>query len=255
MIVNIDGMDISYKTAGSGKKLLLLHGWGGCGDSFLPTFNYLSQFFQVYAPDFPGHGESSMPPEGGWNVDDYMKITLGFMDAVGIEKADIIAHSFGGRVSILLASKHPERVGKLLLTGSAGLIPQRTLKYYFKVYKFKLLKKLYMTFTFGKNKEEKLERFYKKYGSGDYKNSGALRKTFVKVVNQDLRPYLKDIKAPTLLIWGDKDDAAPYYFGQIMEKEIPDAALITFKDAGHFAYLERNGEFNVIAKKFFEGNE
>jgi len=53
-----------------------------------------------------------------------------------------------------------------------------------------------------------------------------MRKILVKVVNEDLRPLLKDIKAPTLLIWGDKDTATPLYMGKIMEEEIPDSGLV-----------------------------
>ncbi|WP_422447164.1 alpha/beta fold hydrolase [Thermoanaerobacterium sp. DL9XJH110] len=252
MFLKIDGLDIFYKKAGSGPKVLLLHGWGGCADSFLPVFNYLSSAFEVYAMDFPGFGKSTAP-EGAWGVDDYADLTLKFLKTLGIEKTHIIAHSFGGRVTILLSALHPEVVDKIVLVDSAGLIPKRTFKYYIKVYKFKLLKAIYMLFG-GGSREEKLERFYDKYGSRDYREAGNLRGTFVKVVNQDLRKYLPLIKSPTLLVWGENDKETPLYFARIMEKEIPDAGLVVFKGAGHFSYLERINDFNIIVSKFFEGN-
>jgi pimeloyl-ACP methyl ester carboxylesterase len=252
MFLKIDGLDIFYKKAGSGPKVLLLHGWGGCADSFLPVFNYLSSGFEVYAMDFPGFGKSTAP-DGAWGVDDYADITLKFLKTLCIEKTHIVAHSFGGRVTILLSALHPEVVDKIVLVDSAGLIPKRTFKYYIKVYKFKLLKMLYMLFG-GGSREEKLERFYDKYGSRDYREAGNLRGTFVKVVNQDLRKYLPLIKSPTLLVWGENDKETPLYFARIMEKEIPDAGLVVFKGAGHFSYLERINDFNIIVSKFFEGN-
>jgi len=254
MFLKIDNMNIFYKTAGSGKKVVLLHGWGGRADSFLPVFNYLSTKFQVYAIDFPGFGQSTVP-EDAWGVGDYTEMLLKFFDSLGIDKASLVGHSFGGRVSIMFSAKHPERVDKIVLVDSAGLIPRRTLKYYFKVYKFKLFKKLYLLFTSGKDKEEKLERFYNKYGSKDYRESGNMRKTFVKVVNENLRGYLPMIEAPTLLIWGDQDKDTPLEFGKIMEKEIKDAGLVVFEGAGHFSYLDRINDFNIIVSKFFEGGK
>lgn len=254
MFLKIDNMDIFYKKAGQGRKVLLLHGWEGCADSFLPVFNYLSRNFEVYAIDFPGFGQSTVP-EKPWGVRDYKNIVLKIMDALKLDSAYIIAHSFGGRVSIMLSSEEPERVQKLVLVDSAGLIPKRGLKYYFKVYKFKFLKRIYVLFTPGKDKQEKLDKFYTRYGSRDYRNAGSMRQTFIRVVNEDLRKYLPSIKAPTLLIWGDEDRDAPLYFGKIMEKEIPDAGLVVFKGAGHFSYLDRLGDFNIIVSKFLEGDE
>lgn len=253
MFLEIDGMKLFYKKSGSGKKVVLLHGWGGQADSFLPVFNYLSTNFEVYAIDFPGFGQSD-PPSSPWNVTDYMNMLVKIFDALNIDKANLIGHSFGGRVSILFSALHGDRVDKVVLTDAAGLIPKRSWKYYLKVYKFKLMKKLFITFTPGENKQEKLDKFYSKYGSKDYQNSGNLRQTFVKVVNQDLRGYLPQIKASTLLIWGSEDMDTPLYFGKIMEAEIPDAGLVVFEGAGHFAYLDKINDFNIIVSKFFGGN-
>lgn len=254
MFIKVDNLNIFYKKAGQGNKVMFLHGWMGRADSFLPVFNYLSSKFEVYAIDFPGFGQSTEPGRP-WDVRDYMNLVLKVFDALGIDKAHIVAHSFGGRVAIMLAAEHPERVGKMVLADSAGLIPKRGVKYYFKVYSFKFYKKVYLTFTDPEKRQQKLDEFYKRYGSKDYRDSGNLRQTFTRVVNQDLRGYLHSIKASTLLIWGDQDKDTPIYMGRIMEKEIPDAGLVLFKGAGHFAYLERLGDFNIIVVKFFEGDE
>jgi pimeloyl-ACP methyl ester carboxylesterase len=177
------------------------------------------------------------------------------LDALGIQRACFVGHSFGGRVSIMLSALHPDRVEKLVLVDSAGIRPKRALKYYFRVYRFKLLKRLFLLLTPGRDRDEKLDKFYKKYGSKDYRESGSMRQTFVKVVNEDLRGYLHDIKCPTLLVWGEEDMDTPVSHAKIMEKEIPDAGLVVFKGAGHFSYLDRLGDFNIIVSRFFEGNE
>ncbi|KUK13251.1 MAG: protein hydrolase, partial [bacterium 42_11] len=233
---------------GKGHPVLLLHGWGGSSDSFFPVFNHLRSLFEVYSVDFPGFGRSSMPP-AVWGVEEYADLIFKFLKSLGIKKTHIIAHSFGGRVAILLSAKHPECVGKLVLVNSAGLIPKRGLKYYLKVYLFKLMKRLYL--LLGKD----LEYLYRRYGSRDYKEAGELRPIFKRVVNQDLRDFLPLIKSPTLLIWGDRDRETPLYFGEIMEKEIPNSKLVVFKGAGHFSYLDCLESFNDIILEFLGGNE
>jgi pimeloyl-ACP methyl ester carboxylesterase len=252
MFLNIDGINVSYKKQGSGKKVVLLHGWGGEADSFLPVFNYLSQKFEVYAIDFPGFGKSDLPLTP-WDVTDYNNMLRKFFDLLQIDKAMIIGHSFGGRVAILFSANNPSYVEKIVLVDSAGIIPKRTFKYHMRVCKFKLMKNLFVLFYSKGSKEEKLEKFYKRYGSNDYKQAGSLRQTFVKIVNQDLRGYLPKIKSPTLLVWGENDKDTPLYFGKIMEKEIPDAGLVVFKGAGHFSYLDKINDFNIIVSKFFGG--
>lgn len=251
MFVDIDGLNINYEFSGEGQIVLLLHGWGGRIESFKPVFEFLAQYYKVYAIDFPGFGNSQIPNEV-WGVQDYAQMVKKTIDKLALGKVNIIAHSFGGRVSIVLSAKHPQMVDKLVLVDSAGIIKKRTVKYYVKVYSFKVLKNLYLCFTPKHEREVKLEKFYKKFGSSDYKDAGNLRKIFVKTINEDLKHFLKDIKSETLLIWGENDYDTPVSYGKIMEKEIPDAGLIVFENAGHFSYLDKFNDFCVIVKKFLD---
>ena len=75
-----------------------------------------------------------------------------------------------------------------------------------------------------------------------------MRGTFVNVVNQDLKEYLKDIRSSSLMIYGENDTDTPVYFGQTMEKLIPDGGLVVLKNAGHFSYLDQFGQFIKIVK-------
>lgn len=249
MFVNIDGLNVNYEVAGVGEPILLLHGWGGEIASFKPVFNYLSKTNKVYVIDFPGFGESEEPKED-WGVEEYSEMVNKFLEYLSISKISIIAHSFGGRVSVILGAKYPEKINKLILVDSGGLIRKRELKYYIKVYSYKSVKKIYLLFIPKERQEQAMEKLYSKFGSADYKNAGNLRKIFVKVVNQNLIDYLPKIKAPTLLIWGENDDETPVSFGETMKSKIPDAGLIIFKDAGHFSYLDKLNDFCVIVDNF-----
>lgn len=255
---HVEGLNIHHKETGQGDKpLLLLHGWGGHADSMAPVALAFADVRRVYAIDFPGFGQSD-PPAEAWNVTDYTRLLAAWMEKMGLSHCDIIAHSFGCRVSILLAADYPSFVGKLVFTGGAGLIPKRKPSYYFKVYSYKCMKRIarssgltQLLKAMGLDVEKRIQ---KRAGSEDYRSlSDGMKAVFVRVVNQDLRPQLPRIHASTLLIWGDQDTSTPLYFGQIMEKEIPDAGLVVFKGEGHFAYLTRGTEFARIARAYLEG--
>ena len=247
MDLKINGINCHYEQVGEGKDLLLLHGWGGCIDSWLPVTEHFKQNCRVTVIDFPGHGKSGFPPEEGWTVDDYCTFTAAFIEQTGISGCDIIAHSFGGRVALLLAATRPELIGKLLLTDAAGLLPKRSKGYYLKTNFFKTMKKLTYLIPNSDELRKKLSRF----GSADYKAlSPEMRKTFVKIISLDLTDELPRVKAPTLLYWGAEDTETPLWMGKLMEEKIPDAGLVVQKGAGHFAYLEHNQAFLRIAKNF-----
>lgn len=250
MIINIKGLDLNYIVEGKGDPVVILHGWGCNIDTVIPIINILKEHYQVYAIDLPGFGKSEEPKDAIGSFQ-YVEIVKRFLIELGIEKATFIGHSFGGKLSIIFGAKYPELVEKIILVNSAGLIPKRGAKYYFKVYSFKSLRFIYNKLFFWLKGEERMERFYKKFGSDDYKDSaGIMRKVLVKVVNENLHPILKDIKAPTLLIWGDRDTATPLYMGKIMEKEIKESGLVVLDGTGHYSYLDDYERFSAVIKSF-----
>lgn len=256
MEIDILGIRTNYQISGNGDPVLLLHGWGAQIESFAPVIFALQKYRRVIALDLPGFGKSGFPKEP-WTVADYMEYTVGFLRAIGEEKVDILCHSNGGRITILLASKYPQMVGKIVFVDSAGIKPKRNLKYYSRVYSYKLAKKIarvqWMTKlfkTFGMDVQKKIQNA----GSDDYKNAPeCMKKTFVNLVNEDLSGYLKDIKSPSLLIWGENDADTPLWYGKKMEKEIADAGLVVLKEAGHFSYLDQFPQFIAVVNSFFGG--
>lgn len=257
MFFDDSGVKLYYERVGSGKPLLLLHGWGGKIASYLPLTRDFQAARTVYVVDFPGHGNSPEPPQP-WSVTEYMELIWAFIQKMDILGCDIIAHSFGGRVAILLSATHPEAVGRLVLTGCAGLRPKNTKHRSFKTRVYKCLRALVdnglTQKIFGSRVDDWREALVQKFGSADYRLLNiSMRRTFNRVILQDLQPYLAKIKASTLLLWGVDDKDTPMWMGEVMEKEIPDAALIRLEGCGHFAYLEKYPEFLAIAWKFLIG--
>jgi len=236
---------------GVGQVVVLLHGWGASHELFSPVLKLLRYRFRVISFDFPGFG-STPPPARGWSVHDYAEWVLDTLTRLGIQQAHFVGHSFGGRVAISIASRHPDKVGKLVLTGSAGIPPQRTLTYHLRVRLFKAGKSLVDRWFVPPPLRVAIQAKISEAGSADYQQaSGTVRESFVRVVNEDLRPLLHKITAPTLLIWGDQDTDTPLADGKTMEQVIPDAGLIVFKGGGHYAYLEQVEYFCRILETFF----
>ncbi|MFV0269544.1 MAG: alpha/beta fold hydrolase [Draconibacterium sp.] len=242
---------VHYEVKGHGRPVVILHGWGTNLKSFSAVSNDLSAYYQVYSIDFPGFGEST-EPDYPFSLSEYVDVTKAFFDANGIVNPVVIGHSFGGRVAIKLSKLVSYE--KLILVNSAGIKPKRKNTYYFKVYGFKAIKFLGKLPVFSYLLAEPIKAYYEKYSSSDYKSASPIMKQVLsKVVNEDLKSYLPNIDAPTLLIWGDKDTATPIEDARLMEKLIPDAGLVVFNGAGHFTYLEQPARFLSILKTFIGG--
>jgi pimeloyl-ACP methyl ester carboxylesterase len=242
------GIQTRYRQAGFGADVLVLHGWGARIESVAPIVTGLSRVARVTAVDLPGFGETAGPPEP-WGVGEYAQWVLALIDQLELGSVGIVGHSFGGRIAIHIGANQPERVTRLLLVDAAGVRPKRTARYYAKVYSAKTVK--HLAPHLGPVGRRMQQRIAARVASSDYASAGSLRPTFVKVVNEDLSSLLPQIKAPTLLIWGENDDSTPVSDGRKMERLIDDAALIVFEGAGHYAYLDDQPRFNAIAANFF----
>ncbi|NLY19949.1 MAG: alpha/beta hydrolase [Tissierellia bacterium] len=253
MEIIIDDIKINYIEEGSGEEtVIVLHGWGASIPTIIPIVNLIKNRYKVYAIDLPGFGESE-EPKRVYDSFDYANLVLEFMEKMDIEKSIFIGHSYGGKLSAIISSLYPEKVDKTVLIDASGLIPKRTLGYYLRVYSFKTLKFFYTKFISGDTEDEKMKKFYSKFGSDDYRDTeGIMRKIFVTVVNEDIKPLLKDIKCPTLLIWGDKDEATPLYMAEVFEEEIEDSGLVVLKDTGHYSYLDDYGTFSAVLNSFLQ---
>ncbi|MBS5517324.1 MAG: alpha/beta hydrolase [Clostridiales bacterium] len=258
MVFSVGDTELYYKVMGQGSPVLMLHGWGGCADSFAPVSLRLANLFTVYAIDFPGHGQSSMP-QRPWKVQDYAGVVRAFIKEMGLEGCYVVAHSFGCRVTLKLASKEPHLFSKIIFTGGAGIRPKRTFAYYRRTYSYKLAKRLAkhkwgvgLYRLFGVDVKKRVENA----GSPEYKALPEhMRRTFSNIVNEDLTPCLEKIKVPTLLIWGTEDTETPLWMGEMMEKKIPDAGLVKLEGGTHFAYLEHLEQFLAVVIYFLTSEE
>ena len=231
---------------GKGKSFVLfLHGWGGSTNSFLSIAKRLSVEHRVMLIDFYGFGKSKYPNVSLDTYEYALQVFL-YLTKKGVKELDIVAHSFGGRVAMLLASVFDIKVNNLVLVSSAGILPKKSLAYKYKVIKYKILKKLTMLKIYSNKK-------LTTYGSDEYKQLDELQKIgYVKIVNQGLEDFIVKIKSRTIIVWGDSDKTTPLYMANKIHKLIDDSKLLIYENAGHFSFVENYGNFCNLLLTFLK---
>ena len=234
MFKKIRNIKINYKQYGKGDDVVLLHGWGQNIEMMKPLGDNLSDHYRVTIIDLPGFGLSKEPVYA-YTIFDYTEVVHELLKELDITNPIIMGHSFGGRIAIVYASKY--KVNKLVLFGSPCVRHEyKSIKQSF----FKMIKKVKVF--------SPLVNMMKKHvGSVDYRNASPLmREVLVKTVNQDLSENAKKIKCPTLLIWGENDEAVPVSEAKELDNLLLDSALIVLPGT-HYCYLENlNQVVNIL---------
>ena len=230
----------------SAPPVVVLHGWGGRIESMAPLLSCLKHGYRVISLDLPGFGDSPVPPEH-WGTPEYAAFVRDVLADLGIGRAHFVGHSYGAKTSLYLAATEDGLVDKLVLQGSSGLRTPPSMKARMKR---SLSKGAKFAGRLGRPGQALRQAVYDRIASTDYRDAGAMRPILVRVVNEDMTPFLSQIKSPTLLVWGTNDDAAPLIHGRTMAKLIPDAGLVEFEGAGHFAYLDEPERFCTIVQHF-----
>lgn len=251
MKIKINDQQIAYHESGHGQAFVILHGWGCNKEMFSFLHTHLEDRFRVISVDLPGFGESEEPKQV-WGSHDYADCIQKLLQVLKAEQPIVFGHSFGGRV--WLACGASADFDKMILTGSAGLVPKRPLAYYIRVYRYKITKWIYLHSFLKKIYPHWLENKRKNSGSEDYRNaSEMMRKIMVKVINEDLAKDISKITAPTILLWGTEDTATPLTDGKRMEALLKDGALIPLEGGSHYAILEQPKKCLAIIDAFVGG--
>ena len=240
---NYDDVKVYYEYIDNKSKntLVFLHGWGQNIQMMLPIANAFTKDNNVLVVDLPGHGKST-EPSYSWDLDKFVDLLHELFKSLKITDPILIGHSFGGKLSIIYASKY--KIKKLVLLSSPykGEFKRLPLK-------VRILKKLAKV----PGLKSMAEHFKKRMGSTDYKNATPImRGILVKHVNTNTTEECKKIKVPTIIIWGTSDTTVSIDNAYELEKLIPDSAVIPYEGKAHFAYLDNAQQTVNIIKSFIE---
>ena len=189
-----------------------------------------------------------MPPET-WGTADYADAVAEWLRPMA-SRALWIGHSFGGRVGIQLAARHPGLLTGMVLIACAGLQRRRTfaeqVKKNARVAAFKIAKR----FT---RSGPQLDRLRQRFGSADYRQAGAMRPVFLRVIREDLTAEAKRVQCPTLLIYGTRDTETPPEMGERLHSLIPHSELALLDGYTHLNILtEGRHQVAMKIRRFLE---
>lgn len=215
------GAIVAEKFGSEPPQVIALHGWGRTGRDFervLTDMDALAIHLKGFGP--------APAPETGWSTSEYADWVAGGIDPA--HPPVVVGHSFGGRVAIKLATRHPKLVGSLVLTGvpfgkkATSKKPPLSLR---------LAKTLAKS---GLVSEKRLDALRDRHGSADYRAAqGVMRDVLVKAVNEEYFDDCRQISHRVGLVWGENDKPAPLDLAKKAQGVLPHATLHVVPGSGH----------------------
>ena len=207
--------------------IVILHGWGVISKRYDPLVRELrNKKFRVFAIDFPVNDDKPSL------LSDYVDYLQMYLQQNNIKKPVFIGHSFGGRVALKYQWMYPNDVTGLILTGTPGYSP-----FFKKV--FVVVAKIGKIFF---HSSVIRDWYYYIIGARDYYQAkGVMKSTFKNIVSESLVTYMKSVRIPTLLVWGEDDLLVPVWVAKKMKKTIEHSRLVIIPNSGHnvsFAHAE-----------------
>lgn len=270
--ITINGTTIRYIARGAGPPVLLIHGIGEFVESWAFNIEPLSEHYQVYALDLPGHGLSEKRMSN-YSPSLAANFVTSFMQALRISRASLIGHSIGGFMCLSTAISFPEKVDKIVAVDSGGLSREMPLR--LRLASLPILGEIMVEPTVkaglragikgafyhpDRVTEEMVDTAYhylKMPGSkramlSIIRNITNLNGASPEAVVID---KLHLVKAPTLLIHGAQDKSISVEEVQNVYKLIPKARLEIFQECGHVPHLEKPAEFNETVIAFLKSDQ
>jgi len=250
---------VHYEAYGRGRPVILLHCWLGSWNYWLSTMESLSDAYKTYALDFWGFGESGTKGEH-FRVDDYVEMVAQFMDRLGIQRAPVMGHSMGGTVSLSLALAHAERIQKVALVGSPvtgdglSLMLRLAAKKILAALAYNLPGALPLGVrVFSPFLTRDWRTWYQMFEKdltrttleSFHHSIASLRKT-------NLKPRLREIRVPTLGIYGQNDRIVNPNQGDLLAEGVALAQVACFEHSGHFPMLDEPVRFHQTLRGFLD---
>src|SRR4051794_21932803 len=274
--LTLHGHRVTYRTAGRGPALLLLHGIANSSQTWEHVAPLLSERFTLIAPDLLGHGESATP-RGDYSLGAHASGVRDVLTALGHARVTVVGHSLGGGIAMQFAYQFPERCERLVLVSSGGLgqdvnpilraatlpgseIVLPLLAHARVLETASLIPRAFAKLGFRARPDmTEIARGYQSLSNAE------ARSAFIHTVRAVIDPtgqrvdasdrlYLAS-KMPTLIIWGERDRIIPHEHAYHAHEGMPGSRLELFEESGHFPQLDRPIEFARILASFMDATE
>lgn len=269
--INVNGLSTRYLQAGTdGLPLVLLHGTGESALDWAWVLPKLGENYRVYAPDFPGSGDSAKPIRN-YSLDFFTQFTLDFLDAIAVERAVIGGNSLGGLIALRVALSRPEQITGLVLVDSTGLgeaanplLSSLTLPIYGEIgingcktpIGAVMRSRSRAALQFAHPDQIPVEWYAEQENLAQ--TGGFLEATLSSLRAQltplgqkaVMIPTLQQLQMPTLVIWGVNDLIFPKTQAEAAIKHLKQGQLAFIPDCGHIPHLERPEHFVAALHPF-----
>jgi pimeloyl-ACP methyl ester carboxylesterase len=244
--VRVGERTLTYLEAGRASDatpIVFLHGWGISTQPYREVLELLAQQQRIIAPDLPGLGGSSSPQFLD-RYSSYAELLIGFLNVLQLEQVHLIGHSLGGGISVAVAALAPDRLRSIVLVNSTGIpigsVPEVLMRRAIEMPLQVSLPKLRLQFVdipqvFLHNLAFRLN---------------SVVQALLIALQQDLRPLLRQISAPCLLLWSAKDLTTPLSTAQEFESLIKTARLIVVEEGFHEWCLLYPEKFAAIVLEY-----
>jgi pimeloyl-ACP methyl ester carboxylesterase len=257
LFCTVDSVKIHYEVSGKGPDILLLHGLGASTYTWRLLIPLLHEHFRVWAIDIKGFGRSDAPNHSQYDLKSQADLIVNFLKLQKVNHCVVVGNSMGGAIAAELCSQNPEHFSHLILISSAH--DPMIIKFNFKKLKnfVPLLAplvrrsslKFYMKQLYGKGHdftERDVDRYLAPYLDSDLNRHRAFLESFDALSDKNLINRMRNIKIPTLLVWGKSDRLVPVKFGKTLQEIMIESELIIHPTAGHHLQEEEPG---WLAKK------
>jgi 2-hydroxymuconate-semialdehyde hydrolase len=262
--IHINGHRITYREQGEGSPVILLHGIPTSSLMWREIIPQLATHRRVIAPDLLNFGLSEKPASADVSINAQSRIIVQLMDALGLRRADVVAHDIGGGVAQLIAVNFPEKIRRLVLLDSICfdswpipefeplLAPEAESAMSLAAF-IKMIRGFMPGGAHNKSvmTDEVIDMVLAPWSSEDgkrafFRNLRRLNKEYTEAIADDL----ERITQPTLVIWGEKDPFQKPAYADKLAAAIPNAELVWVKDAGHWLIEEKPDEIGDLIKQF-----
>jgi pimeloyl-ACP methyl ester carboxylesterase len=272
--ITLHGRSQSYRIAGSGPVLLLLHGIAGSADAWIPSMPLLASRFTVIAPDLPGHGSSDKTP-GDYSLGALANSVRDLLVGLGHTRATIAGHSLGGGIAMQFAYQYPERCERLVLVASGGLgrsvngllraaaLPGAGLVLSVAAPPIVAVGGLLGSLAgrVGLRPAPDVREVSRGFAT---LVDGQTRSAFLDTLRCVVSPGGQRVDAtgklylaagmPVLIVWGSRDPIIPAEHGRRAHGLIPGSTYVEFADAGHMPHADDPHRFAEVVLDFAAEN-
>ncbi len=248
---NVDGIRMRYLDLGQGEPVVLIHGFASALETWATVWPSLLADYRIIAMDLKGFGWTERP-EGDYSPQAQAQLVLGLMDHLGVERAAVVAHSWGSSVALQMALAAPERVTRLALYDAWVYFEQ--LPTFFVMARASGIGEI-LTWLFYKERpaDKMTAAFYDPRWVNEafaeevahaLDRPGTEAAALAAIRDQrfeDLQDAYRTITQPVLLLWGREDKVTRLHFGERLVNHLPNAKLIVYGQCGHFPMIEARG--------------